>query len=196
MKKIILITCFFMLFGCAKVEVRKITNSFGSSGKVIKPDDTGIRFYRPAPHIWILNAPLSEKINTVVSEQKDTNNPKLEKTTTATVSSITSPGYTAQIVMLPDFSNEYIIQWSAGIGSVNPNFTLQEGWNLNNFNSTIESKFSENVTAMSGAVTSVGKLFMGAITKSPRFEGAGLYKLNVSPAGKYSLGDIVLSLEE
>lgn len=178
--------------GCANVTVKPVANSFGSKGVALEANEAGVRFYRPTPYVWITRTQPSDKVNVVTVEEK-----KGEKTTKSTVSLDTEPGYSATIVVLPDFSQEYIIQWNAGIGSVNPHFELSDGWNLKAFDSKVETKTAENIQAVTGTITSLGKLAAGGLlAKSTEFKGAGLYRLKMAPGtGTLSLGELVLGLE-
>lgn len=109
-----------------------------------------------------------------------------------------------QVVWMPDPLQEYVITTSAGIGSVEFSPTLENGWNLNGFESDIESKTAENLTALSGLIGSVGNLPLRAAVQNPRTHnvkelpqrtseqylsmankedigyGPGLYKLNLA----------------
>jgi hypothetical protein len=179
------------LVGCASVCVRPVANSFGSKGIELGDDDAGVRFYRPALYVWITRTPPSEKVNVSSVTKK-----KGDTTTASTVTLDTAPSYAATLVVLPDFTHEYVIQWSAGLGSVDPHFELADGWNLKSFDAKVESRAAENVNAVTGTITSVGKLAAGGLlARSTKFEGAGLYRLDVSSTGVLTLGDLVLGLE-
>lgn len=186
--------------GCARVKVLPVANSYGSVGKTLSGDDSGIRFYRPAPHVWITSAAPPDKVNLVVDEkvEKDTTKKGMETTTTTTATvSTAGKGYTARLVMLPDYSQEYIVQWKAGIGNVTPKFTLSEGWNLTSFDSRVESRFAETLKESVGAITNLAPLAAGGLLTAPgsTFQGAGLYRLEVDARGRLALGDLVMGLE-
>lgn len=193
MRLTLLLPAICLFVGCAGVDVYPVQNAHGSQGKVLGTDDSGVRFYRPAPHVWITKAVPSEKVNieTTKISEKDESSSK-DKTV---LRSIAGVGYSAQLVMLPDYSQEYVVCWSTGIGSVEPNFTLTDGWNLTAFASKADSKTAENITAFSSLISSVGALAGGgALVGSGSFKGAGLYKLKFE-AGKFKLGELVLALE-
>jgi hypothetical protein len=193
MRQIVLAALFFVtITGCASVTVQPVANSFGSKGATLKADETGVRFYRPALYVWITRTQPSDKVNVTTVQDK-----KGDRTTTSTTSLDTEPGYSATVVVLPDLSQEYIIQWNAGMGSVNPHFELSDGWNLKAFDSKVETKTAENITAVTGTITSIGKLAAGGLlAKSSDFKGAGLYRVKVAPGtGALSLGELVLGLE-
>jgi hypothetical protein len=207
-----------MTLACASVTVLPIHNNTGSNGKDLGPKDSGVRFYRPAWYVWITAAPPSDKVNVGSTTEKkgpetskvtdtqsnkttapgsevtksltkeQTSGTNIEKTTTATFST-GGKSYTAQIVELPDFTQEYVVQWRPGLGSVTPEFTLSNGWNLVAFKAMVDSKASE-------LVTSVGTLAAGGLLAArANFKGAGLYKLEVDSSGRLSLGNLVLPLE-
>lgn len=93
-----------------------------------KTYEEGVRFYRPWPYL------------SLTREKKDS------------VESLKG-----QVLMLPnpDPSEEYVITWSTGLfGTVNPNFTLADGWNLTGFNSKVES-------GTTGFISSVADLAAG-----------------------------------
>ena len=96
-----LFAAIFIWSGCASVQVVPVQNETGSEGRVLG-HEAGVRFYRPALYVWITASP--RKKGDPVE-------------------------YEAKIVVLPDFSEEYAIQWKTGLGSVNPRFELTDGWN-------------------------------------------------------------------
>ncbi len=181
---------------CATVDVYPVANEYGSKGKNVGADASGIRFFRPAPHVWLTKAPASDKVNTAQTVTKDSSVAGKETTSTATVSTATD-GYSATVVMLPDYSKEYIVQWSAGMGSVTPNLTLAEGWNLTAFNSTVNSTGATLLDSTIGkTITAIGTVAAaGALTSDQDFKGPGLYRLAIDSKGLYSLGEMVLPLQ-
>jgi hypothetical protein len=94
----------------------------------------------------------------------------------------------ATVKVLPDFSQEYVIKWRAGAGSVNTQFELTDGWNLTGFNSTADSQLDE-------AITNVLSSNPANRLEPAGFKGAGLYRLKVDGDGNISLGELVLPLE-
>ena len=59
----------------------------------------------------------------------------------------------ARVVYLPDVNEEYRVIPRAGIGSVTFNPKIEDGWKLTGFESTVDSKFNETVSALSGLIT-------------------------------------------
>ena len=100
--------------------------------KVVKnpcPDDTGVRYYRPKPYLWVKPMIVGEQI---------------------------ADGYvTLDHVMLPDFTEEYSIHVKSGLGMNHTSITLDQGWNLTAIDVNIDSKFSENVDALANLMKSV-----------------------------------------
>lgn len=186
----IVIVSLLALVGCASVDVYPVANDHGSKGKTLKTEESGVRFYRPAPHVWITSAAPSDKVDlSTVETTKD-------KTKTTSTVSTAGRAYSAQLVMLPDYSREFVVEWSAGIGNVNPAFTLEQGWNLTSFNAKVESKVAETIKETVGAITSLAPLAAGGmLAAQANFKGAGLYRLDVGPEGRLSLGALVLPLE-
>lgn len=168
--------------GCAQVTVHQVANAYGSTGVEVKPSDTsGVRFYRPRLHVWITKSAPSEKVNIATAVEAKT----------TTVVSIKDTGYAAAFVFLPDYSQEYIIRWNARIGSIKPEFSLNDGWNLTKFAGQVDTKSAENLGAVSSFITAAA----GALAAEEAFTGAGLYRMDVDQNGKWSLGTKVLSLE-
>lgn len=183
---------------CANVQVRPVENEFGSRGVALAKGAAGVRFYRPAPHVWLTQDAAPVKLNVIVNEKTVVTKENGGTTTaksTATLPASPTKIYSARLVMLPDYSQEYIIQWSAGAGSVKPKFTLTDGWNLASFTSEIDSQVEENISALSGAVKNVAAAAAGALVRDPQFRGAGLYRLRVRTDGTLALGELVLGLE-
>lgn len=95
--------------------------------------DHGVRFYRPKPYLLIKQA-----VDTSGNEK---------------------PGFvTLEMVTMPDFSEEYSIHVSSGLGTNNTSITLDDGWKLSKLDVDIDSQFDENVKAISDLVGSVGGL--------------------------------------
>lgn len=188
MKLTFLFLVFLGLGACGTIKVQQVANSNGSVGKPLTSKSSGVRFYRPAMHVWIVKDTPSSDINISTLETKDTKTTGIEKTQTDKVS-IANAGYKTQIVYLPDYSQEYIVTWKRGlIGSVNPKFTLTDGWNLTGF----ESEINTGVTLELSASAAIGG---GAISTDPKFKGPGLYKLDFDPQTKsFKLGELVLSV--
>ncbi len=160
-----LFVAIFIWSGCASVQVVPVQNETGSEGRVLG-HEAGVRFYRPAPYVWITALPREKKGDPVE--------------------------YEAKIVVLPDFSQEYAIQWKTGLGSVNPRFELTDGWNLTDFNSRADSAASTVVREATGAVVELGSAIGGR--KGERLE-PGLYRLEVDEKGDLRLGNRAFGLE-
>lgn len=191
-----------VISGCAEIRVYPVSNSHGSKGINItnESDRNGVRFNRPEPHIWVTEAGAdktsedSAKIN--MSANKTHKKPKnisagyIEEAKTDNY-------YTAKIVYLPNYEEEYLIEWTAGLGSVDPHFTLGDGWNLVGFDSSVDSKFSENITAISGLISAATKGGASGTNAAP-FDGPGLYKLQwikseqADVPGHFALGAKIL----
>ncbi len=99
----------------------------------------------------------------------------------------------ASITYLPDLSSQFVIIPHAGLGSVTLNPTLENGWNLTGLNSTVDTKFADNLNAVTGFIGKVAGAASGAKPSSitgkeeSEVEGdirPGLYRLNAEPAVK------------
>ena len=176
--------------GCANVWVEPVENATGSPGRRLAAESSGVRFFRPAPHVWITSTAPSERVDVTSVELREGDR------TTRSTRSTAEQGYAAEIVMLPDYSREYVIRWRPGLGSVKPDFELEDGWNLVGFASSIDTQSHEVIGALTGAVSNVGKLAAGGLlADSPDFRGAGLYRLAVDTKGHFTLGPLVFGLE-
>ena len=119
------------LLGCASVAVRKVPSA--------KRNDTvGLRFYRPTPYL-------------VVSEAASTTNEAKQPAS----SQNTQGGLQFSIVWMPDLSEEYVVDAKPGLGSVEFNPTLENGWNLTSLNSKVDSKAAELLTAVAALIPKV-----------------------------------------
>lgn len=88
------------------------------------PDDTGIRYYRPKPYLFVT--------------------PQLKSDGTPTDGMVA-----LRIEMLPDYSEEYSIHVNTGWGQNKTSVTLEDGWKLTQINVDMDSNFDENVKAIS-----------------------------------------------
>ena len=128
--QLILAVCVTMLAGCNPgVTVRKNPSHC----------DTGIRYYRPKPYLLL--------------------KPSGKTTTTGTgakavaVTEVSDEFVEISMEYLPDFSEEYSLKVRPGLGTATVNIGLEDGWNLTTIDQTLDSKFSENV----GAITELAK---------------------------------------
>ena len=113
--------------------------------------DTGIRYYRPKPHLLI------EPADNVVTQDK--------KTTSTTSDEFVK----ISLEYLPDFTEEYSIDVRPGLGSANVSVTLEEGWNLTQINQEIDSQFDDNIEA----VAELAKAASGFVPTSGPLRGDG-----------------------
>lgn len=108
-----------------------------------KPQDPGIRYYRPKPYLLISN------VAQVVPG--DTNK---------SIKAVLDERYVQiQLQYLPDFSEEYAIDVRSGLGYADVGITLQDGWNLTAINQKLDSQTDENLKAMAdilGGVADIG----------------------------------------
>ncbi len=96
------------------------------------PKDQGVRYYRPKPYLLV------EPSGTTVTDSK--------KNVTLSPS---DEFVSIRLEYLPDFSEEYAINVSPGLGDADVKITLEDGWNLTSLNQDLDSQFDENVTAIS-----------------------------------------------
>jgi hypothetical protein len=98
--------------------------------------DQGVRFYRPKPYLRI--TPSTD----VSDDGADTDGlPPSSKYVEMT------------LVYLPDFSEEYSIRVTPGLGTANATIELEDGWKFTGLvDASFDTKFSENVKAIAGAI--------------------------------------------
>lgn len=116
------------------------------------PSD-GIHYYRPKPYL-------------LVTETK--------------AAAETQPSCVVEIKYLPDYSQEYVIVPHYWIGSVALKPTLTDGWNLTNFDSTVDTKVPETLNAFAALAKAVPQGAMTALTTNLQATGnlrPGLYPM-------------------
>ncbi|MFM7169022.1 MAG: hypothetical protein ACKO3T_27610 [Planctomycetaceae bacterium] len=100
-------------------------------------DDKGVRYYRPKPYLMVTSAQITKETSGVKTTETDPRSVIIE------------------VKYLPDFSEEYSINTTPGLGSANVKLTLTEGWNLTEVNQDLDSKVQETLQAaatLAGAV--------------------------------------------
>lgn len=100
-----------------------------------RPNDRGIRYYRPKPYLKIEPAEVA-----------------IEKNQTKIV-----PGLVRiSLAYLPDFSEEYSIDVRSGLGIANVGIKLEDGWNLTEISQELDSQTDENTKAFASLLSAVG----------------------------------------
>jgi hypothetical protein len=145
-----------LLPGCVHLEVRPLEK--GDEDKKTH----GVRFYRPAPYLWLAADGKGGCIPSVVYLP----DPQQEF-----------------IMRIAPFDG------AIGIGTVSMKPTLQDGWNLTGLESSVDTKVPETLTAIAGlAKTAMG--FEVAVAGRARTElrdrtgqrlSAGLYRIGLDP---------------
>jgi len=128
--------------------------------------DRGIRYYRPKPYLLI--TPFRDGKN---------------------VQSLPSEYVSIDLQYLPDFSEEYSLHITTGLGQAKINVTLDDGWNLTKIDQDLDSNFDDNVAAVADAIAkfvptgsnSTPKEFVVQATNIP----LGYYEsvINIGPSG-------------
>jgi hypothetical protein len=93
-------------------------------------------------------------------------------------------GCTPSIEYLPDYSQEYIIQPHYWLGTLTFKPTLDKGWNLTAYDSTVDTKIPETINALAGLMEKAGKIAAEAAPiggESSNTFGPGLYRLTFDP---------------
>lgn len=91
------------------------------------------------------------------------------------------------IIWLPDKNEEYVLKVKSGIGSVNTQVTLTDGWNLTGLNETRDSKIPEMVTAITGALKVPTEL-IPKVAVTPQEPTPGLYRLDFGETSGFVKG--------
>ena len=150
MKRISLLFLLFTIVSCANIDIHKASND----------SESGLRFYRPYPYLWIT---LNDKGACI-----------------------------PQTVYLPNMKEEYVIVPKPGLGTVAFKPTLQDGWNLTNFDGNIDTKTNENIKAIGDFIGSVapiaglGKPFAPGAQESTNKLSPGLYAIKFGDDGLIS----------
>jgi uncharacterized protein YceK len=77
--------------------------------------------------------------------------------------SAATPQYMIKLIYLPDLQHPMAMTESAGIGTADMKPNLQDGWMLTSLDAPIDSKASENITAVGSLLSSVASGFVKAL---------------------------------
>lgn len=124
--------------------------------RVTSFDQPGIRYWRPAPYLALQQSTKDGKISC-----------------------------DATLVTLPDKTEEYAITMSAGLGAVKATPTLHDGWRLDSLSTEVDSKTSENLTAIANLIKTVGPGISGKSANGSRDTNncSGLYRIDYTSDG-------------
>jgi hypothetical protein len=125
----------------------------------------GIHYYRPKPYLLV-----TESIT--------------EKPATGGASAGKTESCVADVKYLPDYTQEYVIIPHYWLGSVALKPTLADGWNLTNFDSTVDTKIPETITAVANLAKAAAPGGIGALGTEVQIQGPP--QGNVSP-GLYAI---------
>ncbi|MGH7779263.1 MAG: hypothetical protein ACREQR_05510 [Candidatus Binataceae bacterium] len=133
----------------------------------------GIHYYRPKPYLLL----------TVTTT---------EKTGAPPASTTTSNACVAEIEYLPDYGQEYVMVPHYWLGSVAMKPTLTDGWNLTAFDSTVDTKIPDTITALAGLAKSIAPSGTVSAAASTGGLAPGLYPI-VQKGDSLALGDYVFT---
>ncbi|MGA2081555.1 MAG: hypothetical protein ABSH53_13235 [Holophaga sp.] len=175
---------FILLTGCAGVQVVPL-NPDGTQAQKAAP---GIRYYLPQPYLLVAELPPVE----AQAGGKDLKSPSSSSgkpgdagsaqggdTTSASAAPSAStdtgffaatPQYVMKLIYLPDYDHPMAITAKAGMGTVQWNPTLQDGWMLTSLTANSDSKVAEMLTALGTTATGVKG---GTTTKAAPSEEPG-----------------------
>ena len=127
--------------------------------------DDGIHYYRPKPYLLV-----TESIT--------------EKPAAGGAAGGKTESCVADVKYLPDYTQEYVIIPHYWLGSVALKPTLTDGWNLTNFDSTVDTKIPETITAFANLAKAAAPGGVGALGTEVQIQNPTLG--NVSP-GLYAI---------
>ena len=108
------------------------------------PRDLGVRYYRPKPYLLI--KPMTARDGLPVD------------------------GYVSmEQVTMPDFSEEYSIHVRSGLGTIDTEIKLEDGWKLTGLNISVDSQFDESLKAMADVIEAVPRATAAAASAYPIF---------------------------
>jgi hypothetical protein len=87
------------------------------------------------------------------------------------------------LIYLPNKTEEYVLRTVPGIGAIEMNATLADGWKLTDIGAKIDSKVPETITALSGALTAAGG--MGVARRQLPLD-PGLYRIDFDKGTGYA----------
>ena len=90
---------------------------------------------------------------------------------------LSDKGCTPSIQYLPDYSQEYILHPHYWIGSLTFKPTLEDGWNLTAFDSTVDTKIPDTINALTGFMKSAAEIATKQKAGEPASFGPGLYSM-------------------
>lgn len=162
--------------GCAHMNVTKTRLPKG-----VDDEETGFRFYRPAPYLLVSAVPPVE------NKEKEKEDDKLKADDGGEPA---GPTYSYSIVWLPDKSQEYRIDFKSGFGTIETNFELENGWNLTSFGQTQDSKVADVITGLATAAATAAAVIKGTSEKSGNTDTPelklGLYRIMFDDSGMIS----------
>jgi len=135
-----------------------------------KSNEPGIRYWRPEPYFALIETRAN---NAVTCDVKT--------------------------FYLPDKSEEYAITISAGMGKANVTPQLENGWNLTSLSADIDSKASENITAIASLLKEAATL--GTAKTAEKSASAkplhcqGVYRVAYDTTGRFRSFERVSGLD-
>ena len=128
----------------------------------------GVHFYEPRAYLLV-------GMEHKTDEKKTDENKAGEKTKVP-------DHYTSQIIWLPDPSRRFNVEVKPGLGTVDGNMKLSNGWMLSEFGAKSDSKIPETVTSVSGLVKEAAGFAAAEVTSE-----VGLYRIDIAPDGSVKL---------
>jgi len=138
--------------------------------KLTSDDQEAIPYYLPKPYLLVtknFNRIETTKKTTTTTKPDGTKLTVVEETTQSPSADAKPPAagktlYAYQIVYLPDPCNPYGLRFARGIGTLDSQIVIEDGWKFTGTKLATDSKTPETVEAFAGALASGARL--GATT--------------------------------
>ncbi len=142
----------------------------------------GIHYYRPKPYLLVTES---------ITEKTAASGTGGGAAGQASAAGQTTESCVAEIKYLPDYTQESVIIPHYWLGSVALKPTLTDGWNLTNFDSTVDTKIPETITAIANLAKAVQPsglaIYGGRQAPPPGGLRPGLYAIVPSDSGGLAL---------
>src|SRR5579872_4257899 len=174
LRSVVLIMLSLQSFACAHITFESVDTWNKPWYERWFAQSDGIRYYRPKPYLLV-----TETVT--------------EKTGGAPGGGTASESCVAEVKYLPDYSREYVMIPHYWLGSVAMKPTLADGWNLTNFDSTVDTKIPETINALAALSKSVAPNGIAPLTALETLKGESLIEEQKNPSLSPGLYEIVQS---
>ena len=158
----VLVALLLVLSGCAELQVKRLAANDTTS--------EGVRYYASQPYLLVTIQPSA---SAMASDKP-----------AAGLAKVSQPAVQTQIIWLPKINEQYAVRVKPGWGTVDGSVSLQNGWMLTDLGSTMDSKLTETITAISGLINNAADLvkLAAAGASDASALATGLYRIEFDPA--------------